>query len=51
MLAYTGLRGNGTKKDQFIVAGDISDYNLGIFDGVYEGVPYKEFQILTKDGD
>lgn len=39
------------KKDQFIVAGDISNYNLGIFNAVYEGVPYKEFQIANFDGD
>ena len=39
------------KKDQLIVAGDIGDYNLGIFEALYEGVPYKEFQIANKDGD
>ncbi len=39
------------KKDQLIIAGNIGDYNLGIYDDVYEGVIYKEFQIATKDGD
>jgi Ca2+-binding RTX toxin-like protein len=39
------------KKDQLIIAGNIEDYNLGIYDELYNGVVYKEFQIATKDGD
>ena len=39
------------KTDQLIVAGNLDDYQLGIYDDVYEGVVYKEFQIANKDGD
>ena len=39
------------KEDQFIVAGNLDDYQLGIYDDVYEGVVYKEFQIANQDGD
>ncbi|WP_414620376.1 calcium-binding protein [Calothrix sp. CCY 0018] len=39
------------KEDQLIVAGNLDDYQLGIYDDVYEGVVYKEFQIANKDGD
>ena len=39
------------KKDQLIVAGNLDDYQLGIYDDLYEGVVYKEFQIANKDGD
>ena len=39
------------KEDRLIVAGNIDDYKFDIYDDLYEGVIYKEFQISNQDGD
>ncbi len=39
------------KTDQLIVAGNIEDYQLGVYDDLNGGVVYKEFQIANKEGD
>ncbi len=39
------------KEDRLIVAGNINDYKFDIYDDLYEGVIYKEFQISNQDGD
>ncbi len=39
------------KEDRLIVAGNIDDYQFDIYDDLYEGVIYKEFQISNQDGD
>ena len=38
-------------KDKLIMAKDLSEYKLDIYDDNFQGVVYKEFQISTKDGD
>jgi len=38
-------------KDKLIMAKDISEYKLDVYDDNFQGVVYKEFQISTKDGD
>lgn len=38
-------------KDKLIMAKDIGEYKLDIYDDNFQGVVYKEFQISTKDGD
>jgi Ca2+-binding RTX toxin-like protein len=38
-------------KDKLIMAKDLSEYKLDVYDDNFQGVVYKEFQISTKDGD
>jgi len=39
------------QKDQLIMAGNLDDYKLDIYEDEFQGVIYKEFQISTQDGD